>query len=78
MERWGREMERHQSFEGALGVTLRLQTALGSLSKAIPCGTSSRSAPGPGWQPAFGLPPAPRLQPNPPTWDVGKALSPPR
>lgn len=75
MERRGREMERHQSFEGVLGVTLRLQTALELLSKAIPHGSSSRSAPAPGWQPAFGLPPAPRLQPNPP-WDVG-GLKPP-
>lgn len=58
-------METHQSFEGAFGVTLRLQTALESLSKAIPRGTSKPLSSCPGLQPALGLPPAPRLQPNP-------------
>lgn len=56
MERRGREMETHQSFEGALGVTLRLQTALESLSKAIPHGTSSCSAPAPGCSQPSGSP----------------------
>lgn len=66
MERRGREIERHQSFEGALGVTLHLQTARESLSKAMPRGTSSRSAPAPGQQPAFTLPQHPGYSQTPP------------
>lgn len=75
MERRGREMETHQSFEGAFGVTLCLQTALESLSKANPRGTSSRSAPAPGCSQPSGSPLHPGYSQTPPR-DVG-GLKPP-
>lgn len=68
-------METHQSFEGAFGVTLRLQTALESLSKANPRGTSSRSAPAPGCSQPSGPPLHPGYSQTPPR-DVG-GLKPP-